>query len=136
MAQTIAAAFSDFLTALTGVFFSLANSVLAVFQAIAVLGKEIFVGAVQLGESVVSLLLGLLQGVYGFVAGMFSRCVPLANLSVRCSSQRPGNRGCRGRVLYLHDKEYDERREACQVNTVCSFNERARIRDHNKQGWF
>jgi len=68
MAATIASSFSDFLSALTAVFFNLINSILAVFQAIVVLGKDILGSCVQLGQSLVTLVLGLLQGVYGFVA--------------------------------------------------------------------
>ncbi|KAJ7275259.1 hypothetical protein B0H12DRAFT_1086456 [Mycena haematopus] len=70
MATTIAAAVADFINALTGVLFSLLNSVLAFFQAIAVLGKDIISSAVNVVQSFVALVLGLLQGVYGFVAGM------------------------------------------------------------------
>jgi len=68
MAPTIASAFSDFLNAATGVFFSLINSVLAVFQAVVLLGKDIISSCIHLAQSFVTLVLGLLQGVYGFVA--------------------------------------------------------------------
>jgi len=68
MATTISSAFSDFLGALTAVFFSLLNSVLAFFQAIAVLGKDIIATVINLVQSFVALAVGLLQGVYGFIA--------------------------------------------------------------------
>jgi len=68
MATTIASTLSDFLNALTGVLFSLFNSVLAVFQAIFLLGKDIFASCLQLAQSFITLVLGLLQGVYGFIA--------------------------------------------------------------------
>ncbi|KAK7064407.1 hypothetical protein R3P38DRAFT_3383018 [Favolaschia claudopus] len=71
MATSIASALTDFLNALTGVFFSLLNSVLAFFQAIAVLGKDIIASAINLVQSFVALGLGLLQGVYGFIAVPF-----------------------------------------------------------------
>ncbi|KAF8213291.1 hypothetical protein K438DRAFT_1504391, partial [Mycena galopus ATCC 62051] len=68
MATTIASALSDFLNAIIAVFFSLLNSVLAFFQAIAVLGKDIIASGVNLVQSFVALALGLLQGAYGFIA--------------------------------------------------------------------
>ncbi|KAJ7071238.1 hypothetical protein C8F01DRAFT_423675 [Mycena amicta] len=64
----IASAVSDFLSALTGLFFGLLNSVLAFFQAVVVLGKDILGTIVHLAQSLVALVFGLLQGVYGFIA--------------------------------------------------------------------
>ncbi|KAF7339653.1 hypothetical protein MSAN_02180200 [Mycena sanguinolenta] len=77
MAATIASALSDFLNAVSAVFFSLVNSVLAFFQAIAVLGKDIFASAINLVQSFVALALGLLQGVYGFIAANFLAVIVL-----------------------------------------------------------
>jgi len=68
MTATIPSALSDFLSSITAVFFSLVNSVLAVFQAFFLLGKDILSSAIQLAQSLVTLVLGLLQGVYGFAA--------------------------------------------------------------------
>ena len=69
MAPTIASALSDFVAALTATFFSLLNSVLAFGQAIVVLAKDLLATILQIGQSLVALVLGLFQGVVGFVAG-------------------------------------------------------------------
>ncbi|KAJ6509313.1 hypothetical protein C8R47DRAFT_1208500 [Mycena vitilis] len=68
MATTIASTISDFLNAISALFFNLINSVLAVFQAIFLLGKDIIASVIQLAQSFVFLVLGLLQGAYGFIA--------------------------------------------------------------------
>ncbi|KAF7339836.1 hypothetical protein MVEN_01900200 [Mycena venus] len=68
MATSISGALADFVNAITGVLLSLFNSVLAFFQAIAVLGKDIIASGINLVQSFIALALGLLQGVYGFIA--------------------------------------------------------------------
>ncbi|KAJ6627144.1 hypothetical protein B0H10DRAFT_1995654 [Mycena sp. CBHHK59/15] len=68
MTATIASSFSDFLKVLTGIAFNLFNSLLAVFHALLLLGKDILSSCVNLAQSFVALVLGLLQGVYGLVA--------------------------------------------------------------------
>ncbi|KAJ6519605.1 hypothetical protein C8R45DRAFT_27825 [Mycena sanguinolenta] len=74
---TIASSFADFLNAISAVVLSLINSVLAFFQAIAVLGKDIIGSGINLVQSFVALALGLLQGVYGFIAANFLAVIVL-----------------------------------------------------------
>lgn len=112
MATTIASTVSDFLNALAGVFFSLLNSVLAVFQAIFVLGKDIFASCLHLVQSFIALALGLLQGVYGFIAGMYHSFLDVFGAILMSRSQPLGRCRPRRRLLLLHSKEPDEDEEA------------------------
>ncbi|KAH7921952.1 hypothetical protein BV22DRAFT_1018301 [Leucogyrophana mollusca] len=67
----IASSLTNFLQSLTAIGVSLMYSVLAVFQAIFALGQELVGSVLKVGNSVVTLVLDLFQGVFGFVAANF-----------------------------------------------------------------
>lgn len=67
--SSIANAFNEFTNAIISIFLGLFNSVLAVFQAIFALGKDIVGSLVHLVSSVVKLGVDVCQGATGFVFG-------------------------------------------------------------------
>ncbi|KIY69649.1 hypothetical protein CYLTODRAFT_314349, partial [Cylindrobasidium torrendii FP15055 ss-10] len=68
---SIANAFNEFTNAIISIFLGLFNSVLAVFQAIFALGKDIVGSLVHLVTSVVKLGVDVCQGATGFVFANF-----------------------------------------------------------------
>ncbi len=69
MASTISSAFSECLSAFTGIAMSLFYSLLGVLQAMFALGKNTIGAVLQLGQSIVKLGVDLFQGLFGFATG-------------------------------------------------------------------
>jgi hypothetical protein len=86
MAPTVSSALSDFITAVTGIFQQLFNSVLAVFQAFFALGKDTVFAFIHLGQSILKLGLDVAGGVLQFVVGMSCHFPP--SLAHVCHTRR------------------------------------------------
>jgi phage-related protein len=70
MSPSITSSISNFLGGIAGVVVSLFNSLFAVFTAILALGTDIIQSVLSVAQHVVTMVLDLFQGVFGFVAGM------------------------------------------------------------------
>ncbi|KAJ3498677.1 hypothetical protein NLJ89_g10186 [Agrocybe chaxingu] len=64
-------AVSDFVTAVTGIFVSLFNSIFAVFHAIFALGVDVVSSVLTLIKQIIAAIMELFQGVLGFILANF-----------------------------------------------------------------
>ncbi|KAJ7293362.1 hypothetical protein C8J57DRAFT_23911 [Mycena rebaudengoi] len=110
MSTTLASTFSDFVNAITGIFLSLFQSVLAVFQAILVLGKDIVFTIINLAQSTIALAVGVVGGVVNFAAGT-SGWQTHQMILIRVYSEYYSNRSPRWSLLLLHNKRREGGKE-------------------------